>query len=385
MPLFLLLFISFVVAILWDKKIAWVLFFLNIFVFVFLFNLTKTFDSDFRVYASQFVGFMNVSLNEFLKIGGWSVRRTEPGFYFLMDIVSKLSHGNLFYLVLLINTMIYGIYIASLLSFKNYLKINDSIVYSGIIFAVFAGLNFAQSAHLVRQYIAGSLLFLFFCLLIYRNYRFALVVFIIAFFIHNSSFIPFLLISTAKALVDIKGRKSIKYIETTIVVILIYVLGLILTRPGSFFNYVSLMLDNGSFSVLSLFFDFGLFGCSVVVLLWEKVSCLFKRVLRIYTLFGIFMAVFLFSVKSSPLFLLRFYFYLEWFRFIGFISLLFFISKIRGDHKLLFYFTGWSMALLVLGLRVNRSPWDYGGGLCEHLIYSIPMWIDRVSSVKWFF
>lgn len=349
--------------------------------FLSLFNATKQIDGDWYVYTSDFVELSKVGLWEFIEIGGSSIRITEPAYYAFAFIISRLSGASVAALAIVTSIVIYLTYFFALEKLLSKYSLNRLAAAVCIIFALVAGITFTVSLQLVRQFIAGSILFLYFVLLLEGKGIKAMMLFVVGTLIHNSFIVP------ALCLAILSQVWSSPWLRRHFVVLVIFLLSigyatgylLVYVVSDSIFA-LSSMKDDGGISSAVLAFDGLLFLTSFVGVLYFKDDVNFHAKCSLITV--LFLALYggiLMGAHELTLFLLRFYFYIEWFRVIGVITIVWFIvHHLKKPFAVLMIIP---ISFLMLEMRVVQSPFDYGGDVFEHLSGSIFWWVENLGSV----
>lgn len=349
--------------------------------FLALFNATKRIDSDWFNYVEGYLEMSQIGFFDYLQAGGLSIRISEPLYYAFSFALSRLSGGNVFILVLAVSLAVYLIYILALEKLLKWYGLHRWAAAICIVFAVLAGLTFTQSLHLVRQYIAGSLLFFFFVLILEWRYKAAVILFVLGTLVHNSFIIP------ASLLVLSTYLWSLPFVRRRFVGVVFIIVGAAYIVGSKIASLVidsaheaSALQDNGEVSSVVLLIDIFLFFSSLAgVVLFRRSSGFYTRSTAIAVLFLALFGGMLAGGHELTLFFLRFYFYVEWFRIIGVISIVWFM--VYRAKSTIFAFLIIPLSFLIMGMRVARSPWDYGGGVFEHLFNSFIWWVDNLSVV----
>jgi hypothetical protein len=351
--------------------------------FLALFNATKRHEGDWYWYVNGYLEMQRIGLLDYLQSGELSIRVSEPLYYAFSFALSRLSGGNFFVLALAVSLAVYLTYIFALEKLVKCYGLHRWSAAICIVFAMLAGVTFTQSLSAVRQYIAGSLLFFFFVLILERRYKAAVILFVLGALAHNSFIIPGSLLGICAYLWSLPFVRRCFLGVVFILVSSGYVIGsqcasLVI---GSAYE-VSALLDNGEVTFAALLMDLLLFFISVAgVVFFGKSSGFHARASAISVLFLAMFGGLLVGGRELTLFLLRFYFYVEWFRIIGVITIVWFLVCRAKLTKLAFLII--PLSFLMLGMRVAKSPFDYGGGFIDHLFGSFIWWIDNLSEVPY--
>lgn len=348
--------------------------------FLGLFNATKQIDGDWYWYVSDYVELSRVSLWDFLETGGSSIRFSEPLYYALSASLSRLSGGNVIVLALAVSLAIYLTYIFALEKLLKEYGLSRLAAATCIIFAVFAGITFTLSLQLVRQFIAGSILFFYFSLLLEGKNKKAMLLLVIGTLIHNSLIVPAILLAIFSRLWTYTRVKKHYLMLVSLLLVFGYSLGrLIVGLMSDSFLLAAFSKDDGSISNSVLALD-GLLFCVTFagVIYLKKNDGFYTKCSAISVLFLAFYGGVLFGAHELTLFLLRFYFYLEWFRVIGVITIVWFlVYRLKKPAVVLLIIP---LSFLMLEMRVAQSPFDFGGGAFDHLTGSVFWWADNLVS-----
>lgn len=355
---------------------------LSLVFFLGLFNATKQIDGDWYWYVSDYVELSRVSLWDFLETGGASIRISEPLYYALSASLSILTGANVIVLALVVSLVIYLTYIIALEKLLKEYRLSRLAAATCIIFAVFAGITFTLSLQLVRQFIAGSILFFYFSLLLEGKNKKAMLLLVIGALIHNSIIVPAILLAIFSRLWSYTSVKKHYLSVVSLLLVLGYFLGQLIVSMMSDSILADLYSkDDGGISNAVLALDVFLFLISLTgVLYFRNRDNFYTKCSAISVLFLAFYGGMLFGAHELTLFLLRFYFYLEWFRVIGVITIVWFlVYRLKKPAVALLIIP---LSFLMLEMRVAQSPFDFGGGAFEHLTGSVFWWADNLVSVS---
>jgi len=349
--------------------------------FLALFNTTKRLDGDWYWYVTDYIAMARISLLDYLQAGGSSIRITEPIYYAFSFALSRLSDGNVFVFALALSLAIYLTYIIALEKLMQLYGFHRWAAAICIVFAVLAGLTFTQSLHLVRQYLAGSILFLYFVLILEGKNKAAAFLFVLGPLVHNSFVIPAGLLAICAYLWNLSWVKR-RYVWVLFLLLISgYGVGLYLTSVIHFSSFdLASLKDEGSVSVFVVLQDVLLFFVSLVGLLsFRDRQGFCTKSSAVVVLFLASFGSFLLGIHELTLWFLRMYFYVEWFRVIGVITIVWFLVYRLKQTILAILFI--PLSFLVMGMRVAQSPFNYGGGLFDHLFQSAMWWVDNLSTV----
>lgn len=349
--------------------------------FLALFNATKRIDSDWYHYVEGYLEMSRIGLLDYLQAGGLSIRISEPLYYAFSFALSRLSGGNVFILALAVSLAVYLTYIFALEKLLKWYGLHRWAAAICIVFAVVAGLTFTQSLHLVRQYIAGSFLFFYFVLILEGRFKKAAILFVLGTLVHNSFLIPAGLLAVCAYLWELSWVKRRYFWVLFLMPFFGYGMGAYIASLMDVSPLAgSLMKDDGSISAVVVLLDGLLFLASLggmIFLRGRQGFCIKSTAIAV--LFLAFFGGMLVGGRELTLLLLRLYFYIEWFRVIGVITIVWFLVYRVKSAKLAFLII--PLSFLMMGMRVAQSPWDYGGGVFDHLVGSVIWWVDNLSAV----
>lgn len=350
--------------------------------FLGLFNATKKIEGDWYWYISDYLKFSSVNFIDYLESGGLSIRISEPLYYFISFAVSRISDGNAFLFVISITSIIYLTYIFALEKLLKAYGINRLLAAVCIAFAVLAGITFTLTLQLVRQYIAGSMLFLYFIFLLEGKNKKAALIFMAGSLVHNSFAIPGVLLAICVYISSLTFLMRHYLVMVLFFAISGYATGTFITHiVGETVFATAAFKDDGSISKPVLALDVILFLSSLAGVIYFKGKKYFYTKCSAVT--ALFLALYggiLFGANELTLFLLRSYFYVEWFRVIGIITIVWFLKyRLKMPNSALLIIP---LSFLILELRVMQSPFDFGGGAFDHLTGSVSWWANRFVSVS---
>ena len=340
--------------------------------FIFL-NLGKELKGDLISYLNLLSAFSISNISElflnpqkFLDVAG-SFRPTEAiGYSFYWFLANFFSSSKWFFEI----TTTAMIYIPLILGLNRISKFyNYKINYTYILFFsfMFIGINFIQTTHIVRQYIAASFFILSLSyFLSSRIFLFAFFAFISVSF-HNSTamiFLPLILLEFFKSYkIYLKNNVIWLFNFRTVIILAFCFVGSVLL----FINNPSVILaNNGDISNSALTLDFTLL--SLVLLLKFKI---FKNKFEFYIFYLfiiLFSVTFIYLNFNFKILALRIYFFLEFLRPVIAICVFSHVIK-RYKHKLILYQSFYILMISFFLLRLSMSPWDYYGLNGSELIF----------------
>jgi hypothetical protein len=169
-----------------DNKMYYMFYFV-LAAFLGFINMTKVPFSDLAYHAGQYLHVKNLNLLQYL---AWQGR--EFVFYTFNYVVFHITGGSVKYWIFIITFISYFPFFIAIHKFHAKINPNPSYILFAITIAAFFPQLFSLSAHLVRQFMAGSV-FIYFTVekLIFNKHKWWLA--ILGIFIHSSSIILFLL------------------------------------------------------------------------------------------------------------------------------------------------------------------------------------------------
>lgn len=324
---------------------------LILFLLAFL-NTSRNIDNDLGNYIEIFNFFKSHS---FFEVFGnldflFSVKPTEPIFYLLTYLLSKLFFGKVYLYIFFITLILYTNYLYGLSLLFNKYFLNTNFIFAYYFIVIFGCINFAETSHLLRQYFAGSLIPLFFYYLLSNRLLKSILLSFIIVLTHNSLLIILLLLFISYYfLLFFKKFPLLTIISTALIFylfqffILKYLYALSYLDEPSGIKYISIYYD---LLILLFYFSFSIF-------LYKKLPK-WNIILIIFTLLFI---LFLTTLIFSETLFLRFYINIEWFRFFYFYIILISLNILHLNkfYKPFFY----CLIFLVFILRIYVSPWNY--------------------------
>lgn len=333
-------------------------------------NILKLPSSDALVYIEAIKEIKKVGFFEVFNFQFVSLRSTEFIFNIYIYLVSLLDDSGWLFSFL----SIFIIYFNLSLSLVNIIgsKYKERILIIFVLILLFV--TFSLSGHLVRQYIAISFLLLGVSYLNASKLR-SFTFLMMSIFIHNSLlpfvlFYPIVLWALSKF-----GWKLVTIISVFVSFIasnFVYFL-----RPYMEIGFVK---DDGTIPIVLLTFDFLAFV--VLIVLKSRKKHFVREIGYLYPLFLLVFSV-LILTRDVPLLFLRFYFMIDFLRPVVF-SILFFSIAPSRYLRLSTTILLSVLSLSVFMIRLDASPWDYGGSSFNLLFFNdVLNYIDRIVSV-WF-
>ncbi len=324
---------------------------LLLFVLFFL-NISRNIDNDLSNYIEIFNFFYN---HDFLEIFGnsdflFTVKPSEPVFYFTTFLFSKLFFGKIYLYVGAITLIFYLNFIFGIYKLLRKFEVPEKNNFSYICILIFACINFSETSHLLRQYFAASFLPLLIFYLFNKNILKVIFLSVFIVLTHNSLLIIIFLLFLSKFYYTYYSRYILL---TNVLTIIIFTLFLFYSL--NYLNALSYFDEPSDIKYVSIYYDF------LILALYFTFTFTLKKKLPLwngfFAIFSILYLLFLFNLTFSETVFLRFYLNIEWFRFFYFIIILFSLKilQVNKFYKIFFYFA----ILTVFILRFVVSPWHY--------------------------
>ena len=279
-------------------------------------NTTKIPESDMLTYSESYNYAKTTSFFNFLDAFG-----KEPVYYIAMYVFGGLLNAEFKLFVFLQTALAYSLFLYSI--FKFYIKVSGRINLA--IFALLVGSLFFElfslSAHLMRQFLASSILL--FCIVNYCLYKknnwFLLG---ISAFIHSTIFffLPFIFTSSFKQKLEVKKLILPIILVITVVYYLEDLVMYLSSNTPSYFEFIFVRLIEGDFKDLTGDINQGMLITNIISLAFACCSYAILSIRNVhnnglYHFLNIFLALILFTLLTidSPLISYRFSFYAYFF------------------------------------------------------------------------
>ena len=326
-------------------------------------NSMKGISSDWAWYTQHFIWLQHLDFSQYWgqRIGLFTIKITEPTYYFTSFIISRLSDGNVSALAWGVSALIYiplGVSVGLVAA-----KIAKVPMHVGIatLVALMVGVTFTLTTHLVRQEIAGALL-LFGCVLFYFEARVIGVLFaVLGVLSHNSALAPFAVI-IATYWFAVSGER-LSWVRVALLLAVFVVVGLAYLLAGPGLNYYESGESAGEISILVILMDIS------ILLIFLFIRSRFdehKRLLNILAAAVIIYSGFLIAMSLAPTPFLRMYFYVELFRTLMVGVIVCALLRLRFGTILVVPIL--LAALAYVEMRIAASPFWYGGGVVAHML-----------------
>ena len=358
-----------------------------------LLTSTKFPESDLLLYLEIYEDLGRQALADVFSYAVLSIRVTEVAYSIYSYLISTISGGSAFAFVFLTSFLIY-LFVVLIAYFafvggaglsaryahdRSPLLTKNPYAYAflaAMALASFVAITFSLSGHLVRQYLAGSVLFFGFAVLIFSERRWVIgsILILLAPLIHNSAAIPAVITILVFVL---RHRRAFLWPTLVLFAFLGYYGVTFIPGYDSVVSEATQAADEGAIHPVIVAADVAL----VVLALGLNSAhphLQSKRQLSLILWACVLFASFLVLVSGVSLLFLRFYFYVEFFRvlLIGFIFGRY--ARTVGPTAVL---VAGSFSLLYFSLRFNFSAWDYIDRMPGALFVDISRLADRVDLV----
>lgn len=329
-------------------------------------NLSKVPDNDWGWYSAHYYWLRHLEFDQYIgtRFGQFTIKITEPVYYFIASMLSKLSNGNLAVLTTVVTALVYlpicltASHLTRSLEQRPFIRV---VVEWAVLLA---GVSFTLTLHLVRQQVGGGFLFLGVFLAMRGRTKWAVFFVLLSILTHNAIALPVMLFVAVFLLSRwLKGK--------TLVVLSIGaggLLGATVVFLALVLNYYTGAKSDGEVSILTQFFDIVLFA--VFLRAGRRGEVLSQNASKILTALVVAYFSMLLILSPLPIPYLRMYFFMEYFRVIMLLVLLAQLSKHRAAivivPVLLF------LALGIFSARMARSPFVFGNGAAFELFH--PRW-----------
>ncbi len=326
-------------------------------------NSMKLPSGDWGWYTQHFIWLQHLDFSHYWgqRIGVFTIKTTEPTYYFISFVISRLSGGSVPALAWGVSALIYiplGVSVGLIAA-----KIVKVPMHVGVVtlIALMVGVTFTLTTQLVRQEIAGALL-LFGCVLFYFEARvIGVLLVVLGVLSHNSALAPFAVVIAAYWFA-INGER-LSWIKVVLLSSVFIAVGLAYLLVGPGLSYYESGESAGEISMLVILMDISIL---LIFLFVRSRLDEHKRFLNILAAAVIIYAGFLIGMSLAPTPFLRMYFYIELFRtlMVGVIV----CALLRLRFGTLLAVPVLLAALAYVEMRIAVSPFWYGGGVVAHIL-----------------
>lgn len=326
-------------------------------------NSVKFPSSDWAWYTQHYIWLQHLDFNNYWgqRIGVFTIKSTEPTYYFIASVLSKLSGGSVPTLAWVITALIYipaGVSVGLIAA-----KIVKVPLHVGVatLIALMVGITFTLTTQLVRQEIAGALLLFGFVLFYFEVRVVGILLAVIGVLSHNSAVIPFTVVVVAYWFAISNGRLS--WLRVVLLWGIFVGAGLAYLLVGPGFSYYQSGESAGEISVIVMLMDISILLSFLFIRSRLEEP---KRLLNVLAAVAIIYSGFLIGVSLAPTPFLRMYFYVELLRtlMVGVIV----CAVLRLRYGMLMAVPMLLMAVVYIEMRIRASPFWFGGGFISHIL-----------------
>jgi len=319
-------------------------------------NLSKVPDNDWGWYSSHYYWLRHLPFDQYIgtRFGQFNIKITEPVYYFMASMLSKLSDGNLAVLVTAVTAIVYLPVCLIASYFTKHLEDKPFVRLLVEWTVLLAGLSFTLTLHLIRQQVGGAILFMGVFLALRGHLRWAILFVLLSVFAHNSVGLPLALFTAVLVLSRWLSGKKLIVLSAGVGVLL----GFAVLFLSIVLHYYSDGRSDGEISALTLFFD--IFLLTAFVWTGRSQGVLNGKTGNVLTAFVVGYFAFLFILLPLPIPFLRMYFFMEYVRVILLVVLLGRVARPR--QAVLFVPLLLAVALALFSARLIRSPFVFGAG-----------------------
>jgi hypothetical protein len=327
-------------------------------------NLNKTIENDLYWYSEQFLDNYTAPLSDVFNDVRFGVlaRASEPVYHVFSYVLSNITGANFDIYVVVVTILIYALPLKGIFIFSRWAKLKERELITLLIFMLFFGIIFTQTLHLIRQYLACVFLFVGAINLAIGRSHLALAMFLISCLTHNSMVVLVVLFVSCSYLYKTKLSPVKMLIASTFLgggLAAVYIFYfLFFMADGA--NRLS--IDDGSVGFLVKTID-----ALILILSFKIIMANHQRYIHILPLYVLYLAYCSFLIVShySVFLSLRYYFVLDFFRWIGFFIIISSLLLNKNRHAFL------NISLVFLGcvylwLRVASSPFDFKYSVYEY-------------------
>ncbi|WP_158583889.1 EpsG family protein [Salinibius halmophilus] len=338
-------------------------------VFFSVVNLSKVVEGDLAWYLEDYADFLYFGYFDYFSYD-YRAKLTEPLYHFFSYILSVLTGGSESYFVATVTFIIYylsALFVAKILLNVLAVSYSDDVVLV-LVFFIFFGILFSQALNLIRQYIACVLLLLSFLFFFEGRNKRMFLFFILAFLTHNSVFVFLPLFLLGVVLVSRKLRDEGLLFSIFAAFFLGGVVAVIYIVSFFIFGQASrLYIDDGSVSWVVKSFDLILLlGMSFALRNKAGTESGSRKLVLVYAYFSF--VGFLVVSHYSEFLSLRYYFYMDFLRWIPFYFLLSAVS-LNSLGKFLALFVLFFSSIFYMNFRMEMSPFEYGFSFWDGVVF----------------
>jgi EpsG family len=331
-------------------------------------NSGKYLSGDLTWYYDHFLLLKKLPLTSYLgsRVNQFTIKINEPFYYTISFILSRISDGNTMVLNIFITGWIYLLTGAAFSKMLNSSGLSPAKTMAALTAAMFTGVTFSLTTHLVRQEFASAAFLLCATSLILKETKLAILFGIISITSHESTYIPFscLLIGYFYQKIEIPSGKTDKIVKIFLLLIFSGI-GIYYSTHIAIDNIFQRIRSDGDINPITMSLDALLY---IAVFFHAKKSNN-ELILKLLFIAALYFS-FLIGVSATPLAFLRMYFYVDLFRGCEVIYLS--VALLRSNYGELMIFPIIIISTMYIELRILVSNFAYyGGGIIGHLLFPI--------------
>lgn len=326
-------------------------------------NADKRIVEDWVWYTDHYKLLQQLPLSQYLGQFVYPVRvkASEPVYYTGSYLLARASHGNVPVLAFAVSAAVYLPLTAALVTILRTSSLRSVERNFVVLLGLLGGVTFTLTTQLVRQEIASAFLILGVVRYAYSRRISGLIFIGLALLTHNSSLIPLLAFVASGKYVAPRGR--IVKLRLIIAGASFALASFAITHAFANLAYDAASKNDGSVSLFVFAADAIIFAAFVHL----RGSMLWLGRLHGWIAAAFILHVtFTLGVINQPVPFLRFYFYVEVFRTVMLAAVL--VTLIRRNSLAVVAVPALFLIVAYFELRVARSPYNYQGGLLQHLL-----------------
>ena len=332
-------------------------------------NSMKGISNDWSWYTQHYLMLKWMPFNEYwgAQIGIFSIKITEPVYYFISSVTAKLTDGNIPVLAWVISALIYILLGASVGLFSARMAKMPAHVGVSVLAALMVGVTFTLTTQLVRQEIANAFLVSGFVFFYLGKRAIGILLATLAIFTHNSAVAPVAAVIAVHLFAFSHGRPAWGRVALLWLGFLALGLAFLFAGPGG--DYLDSAKSDGVISTIVIVMD--VVFLLVLLFLRSRLGASqgeLQHFLNILAVASIVYSGFLIGVSPAPLPLLRMYFYVEMFRTLMVTAIV--CSLLNTRYGSILAFPILLAAIVYVEMRIAVSHFWFGGGgsspTCSH-------------------
>lgn len=329
-------------------------------------NATKAVTGDLVWYLEHYRMLATLPFENYLghRIGPFTIKTWEPVYYTFSFVLSRLTDGAELALPITITLLLYIPTGIALTRLCEHHRLDTQQTITTVMVCLHVIITFTLSTQLVRQEVAAC--FLFCTAVVYHlgAWRKAALLGLLGCLSHTSAVVPaFAMVCAAFCLHQPTPVR--RAAAATAAVASVCLLGLYYAHVAANDSELLTRGNDGAIHPVIYGLDFLLWIGVVAIAVWRKNNYGAGFLACAVAVHGCF----LLFLSDQPIPLLRMYFYVDLFR--GGAVLCIVLSLIKSGLARPFYYALMLVAWTYSELRIIKSPFLYGGGLIQHLMFPL--------------